>query len=125
MPTDVTTLANTETPGFAAGSGGSVTQITSASTGVTLSTKCGKVTTVALTTAAGAEELFTVTNTKVALTSVVVPTITGYAGAGTPVAFVKTVAAGSFALGITNLHASAALDAAVSVNFVVLEAPVS
>lgn len=125
MPTDTTTLANTETPGFSSGSGGSVTQITSASTGVTLSTKCGKITTVALTTAAAAEEGFTVTNTKVALTSVVAVNVTGYAGAGTPLAFVKTVAAGSFAMGITNLHASAALDAAVAINFVVLEAPTS
>lgn len=125
MPTDPTTLAHTETPGYVTGSGGSVTQATSASTGVTLSKKCGKITTVALTTAAAAEESFTVTNTTVALTSVVNVTITGYAGAGTPLAFVKTVAAGSFVMGITNLHASNALDAAVSINFVVLEAPTS
>lgn len=125
MPTDPSTLAHTETPGYVTGSGSSVTQATSASTGVTINAKCGKITTVALTTAAAAEEAFTVTNSKVSTTSVVAVTITGYAGAGTPCAFVKTVASGSFTLALTNLHASAALDAAVSVNFVVLEAPTS
>lgn len=125
MPTDPTTLAHTETPGYVSGSGGSVTQATSASTGVTLSTKCGKITTVALTTAAAAEEAFVVTNTKVSTTSVVAVSITGYAGAGTPLAFVKTVSSGAFTLALTNLHASDALNAAVSINFVVLEAPTS
>lgn len=101
---------------FPAGLGGAVTQITSSATGVTLNTLKGQITTVALTTAAGAEEVFTVTNNKVA--AVDVPSVsTTYAGAGTPVVSTKKVAAGAFDIVITNLHASAALNAAVVVNF--------
>jgi len=107
--------------GFKAGAGGAVTQATNASTGVTLSKPTGQITTVALTTAAAAEERFTVTNTLVAATDVVVATISTYAGAGTPVVSVIDVTAGSFDIVVANLHASAALDAALTINFVVLK----
>lgn len=98
--------------------GGAVTQITTAATGVTLNSLRGQITTVALTTAAAAEEGFTVTNSKVAATDVVSLSTT-YDGGGTPMLGVKAVAAGSFKVVITNLHASAALDAAMTINFVV------
>lgn len=107
--------------GYATGAGGAVTQITSASTGVTLSKTCGQITTVALTTAAAAEEAFVVTNTTVAASDVVVVSTT-YAGGGTPLVSVKGVAAGSFTIVITNLHATAALDAVLVVNFAVIKA---
>jgi hypothetical protein len=110
--------------GYASGQGGAVTQATNASTGVTLSKPCGQITTVALTTAAGAEEVFTVTNTEVAATDIVIVSTT-YAGAGTPVVGVKKVAAGAFDVVITNLHASAALNAAVVVNFAVIKSVAS
>ncbi len=106
--------------GYATGAGGAVTQATSASTGVTLSKPCGQITTVALTTAAGAEEVFTVTNTTVAATDVVVVSCT-YAGAGTVLVATKAVAAGSFDITITNLHASSALNAACVINFAVIK----
>jgi hypothetical protein len=107
--------------GYATGAGGAVTQITSASTGVTLSKPCGQITTVALTTAAAAEEAFTVTNTLVAATDVVVLSTT-YAGAGTPIVYCKKVAAGSFDIGITNVHAANAMDAVIVINFAVFKA---
>lgn len=107
--------------GYATGAGGAVTQITSASTGVTLNKVSGQVTTVALTTAAAAEEVFTVTNSTVAVTDTVVVSTT-YAGAGTPSVSVKGMAAGSFVIVITNLHATAALDAVLVINFTVIKA---
>lgn len=106
--------------GYSTGAGGLVTQQTNASTGVTLNKPCGQITTVALSTAAGAEEVFTVTNDQVGAAEVVAVSVGTYAGAGTPVANVKNVKSGSFDIVITNLHASAALDAAVVVNFIVL-----
>ena len=109
--------------GYAAG-GGAVTQATSSSTGVTLNALAGQITTVALTTAAGAEEVFTVTNSKVAATDVPVVATT-YAGAGTALVAVKKVVAGAFDIVITNLHASSALNAAVVVNFAVIKASVA
>lgn len=106
--------------GYATGAGGAVTQITSAATGVTLDKYCGQITTVALTTAAAAEESFTVTNSKVDANDVVVVSTT-YAGAGTPIVAVKGVGAGSFVIVITNLHAANALDALMVINFAVIK----
>lgn len=107
--------------GYGTGIGGAVTQITSSSTGVTLNKPCGQITTVALTTAAAAEERFTVTNACVAATDVVVLSTT-YNGAGTPAFAVAHVAAGAFDIIITNLHASAAFNAAMTINFVAIKA---
>jgi hypothetical protein len=106
--------------GFATGAGGAVTQATSASTAVTLNKNCGQITTVALTTAAAAEESFTVNNDKVAATDVIAVSTT-YAGAGTPFVSVKGVGAGSFVIVISNLHAANALDAALVINFTVIK----
>ncbi len=109
--------------GFVSGKsvGGTVTQTTSSSTPVTINKYTGQITTVALTTAAGAEEVFTVNNNKVRATDVVVVSTT-YSGAGTPAVSVKGVANGSFVIVITNLHASAALDAAMTINFAIVRA---
>lgn len=106
------------------GGGGSVTQITNASTGVTLSKRVGQITTVALTTAAAAEEGFVVTNTEVAAADIIAVSTT-YAGGGTPIVFVTAVADGSFKINITNVHASAALDAVLVINFKVLKGSTS
>jgi hypothetical protein len=98
-----------------------VTQITSASTGVTLNAKSGIITTVALTTAAAAEDSFIVTNSSfTAGTGIPVVTISEYTGAGTPIVGVSKTGTGTFTISITNTHASAALDAAMKIGFVVL-----
>ncbi len=106
--------------GYGTGAGGTVTQATSASTGVTLSKVTGQITTVALTTAAAAEEVFTVTNTNIAATDVVVVSTT-YAGAGTIAVSTKKTVSGAFDIVIANLHASAALDALAVINFAVIK----
>lgn len=107
--------------GYSAGAGGAVTQITDSTTGVTLSKVCGQITTVALTTAAGAEERFTVTNTNVVATDCIALGTT-YNGNGTAAVSVCKVAANAFDIVITNLHASAALNAAVVINFAIVKA---
>ncbi len=98
------------------GQGGKVTQLTSASTGVTLSKRVGQITTVALSTAAGAEERFTVTNTTVEAQDIIGLSTT-YNGAGTPAFSVVNVTNGSFDIVVTNLHASNAFNAAMTINF--------
>lgn len=117
----ITTSGATAGSGYATGAGGAITQITSAATGVTLSKPCGQITTVALTTAAAAEERFTVTNTLVAATDCIALGTT-YNGAGTPAVSVLNVAAGAFDIVITNLHASAALNAVMVINFAIVKA---
>lgn len=107
--------------GYGSGAGSTVTQATSASTGVTINSLCGQITTVALTTAAAAEEVFTVTNSQVESTDVVVVSTT-YAGAGTVIVNTKKVTSGAFDIVIANLHASSALDAVVVINFAIFKA---
>ena len=106
--------------GYGTGAGGAVTQITSSSTGVTLNKPCGQITTVALTTAAGAEERFTVTNSLVDARSCIALGTT-YNGAGLPAVSVVNVAAGAFDLVITNLHAANALNALMVINFALIK----
>lgn len=110
--------------GFHAGVGGAVTQQTDATTGVTLHKQTGQITTVALTTAAAAEERFTVTNNKVTATDIPVVSTT-YAGAGTPIVTATKVAANAFDIVITNVHASDALDAAMVINFAIIQGSAS
>lgn len=99
-----------------------VTQATSISTGVTCSAYTGVITTVSQTVAGGAEAEFTVTNTKVAATDVVVACIKTHTSAGEFIVGVSAVADGSFKLRLTNLHASTAGNNVLVINFVVLKA---
>jgi len=107
--------------GYATGAGGTVTQATSRTTGVTLNKTCGAITTHTASLAAGAEAAFTVTNSAVAATDTVVLSIKSGAAA-TPLAWVSAVAAGSFQITISNLHASTAETGAIVINFAVLKA---
>jgi hypothetical protein len=99
-----------------------VTQITSITTGVTCNAYSGVITTVSQTVAAGAEAEFTVTNSKVAATDVVVACIKTHTSAGTFAVDVSAVAAGSFKLRLTNLDAAAAGNNVLVINFIVLKA---
>ena len=107
--------------GYGTGAGGAVTQATSRSTGVTLSKPTGQITTDATSLAAAAEATFTVTNTLVADTDVVVICSSGGQTAGTSIPAVTAVAAGSFDITLTNLHASTADTGAMVINFVVIK----
>lgn len=101
---------------------GTVTQITTIATGVTVNATSGTITTVSQTVAAAGEATFTVTNSTVAATDTVAVSIgTVNGGTGTFIAAVTAVAAGSFDVTLTNLHASAAGNSVLTVNFVVLQ----
>lgn len=116
----LTSTGATSGIGYATGAGGAVTQATSITTGVTLNTVCGTITTFAAGAIAGAEDgPFTVTNSAVAATDVISVSIKSYAGTGTPLVYVSATAAGSFDITITNLHAANALTAAIVINFFV------
>lgn len=99
-----------------------VTQATSITTGVTCSAYSGAITTVSQTIAAGAEADFVVTNVKVKATDVVVVAIKDHTSAGTFLASVADVSDGSFTIRLTNLHASAAGDNVLVINFAVIKA---
>jgi hypothetical protein len=106
--------------GYVAGMGGAVTQGTSKSTGVTLSKLTGQITTHNAALNAGIEVAFTVTNTLVAATDVVVVCIASGGTSGSYLVSVSAVAAGSFDITISNASAGN-LSEALVLNFVVLK----
>lgn len=103
--------------------GGTVTQATNRSTGVTLSTHSGQVTTTNSSLAAVTIVTHTVTNTNVAATDVVV--VSKVSGDVDTSIWVNAVAAGSFDVTLRNNHASAADTTALVYNFVVLKGATS
>ncbi len=109
------------------GPGGVVTQITDRSTGVTLSKLCGAITTDTTSLAAEASAEFTVTNTKVAITDVVIASIRSGSNGGNTDVVVSTVANGSFKLRVANNNAAAgtAETGAIIINFCVFKGVVA
>lgn len=105
------------------GVGGTVTQITNRSTGVTLSKLTGTITTDTTSLAAEGKATFTVTNTKVAIGDVICVSIRSGSNGGNTAVTVTAVAAGSFDLTVSNNNAAAgtAETGAIIINFVVLK----
>lgn len=102
---------------------GTVTQASSITTGVTVNTLAGTITTVSQTIAAAAEATFVVTNSRVAATDTVCVSLKSTSSAGGPfIVYVSAVAAGSFSISITNPHASAAGDNTLVINYFILKA---
>lgn len=105
------------------GVGGAVTQATNRSTGVTLNALSGAITTSNASLAAEAAATFTVTNSKVAATDVVVVSIKSGSNGGNTAVAVSAVAAGSFDIKVSNNNAAAgtAETGAIVINFVVIK----
>jgi len=95
-----------------------VTQATSKTTTVVSNTSNTKITTVALTDAADTAFSFTFTNSKIAATSNVLPTVDMNGGTGKAVIHV-TPAAGSATVTVTNVG-TAAFNSAIKIGLVVL-----
>lgn len=110
--------------GYGGGVGGAVTQITSKSTGVTLNTVSGAITMQGAALAAGAKVSFVVTNSVVAATDVVVPSVKSGGTASAYRAAVTAVAAGSFTITVENITAGSLSEAPI-INFAVVKAVAS
>jgi len=110
--------------GYAAGAGGAVTQITNRSTGVTLNTVTGTITTDNSSLAAEASADFIVTNSAVAIGDVIILSIQSGENSGGTVLSVQDVAAGSFAIRVHNgnVAAGTAETGAIKINFAVIKA---
>ena len=108
--------------GYSSG-GGVITQITNKSTGVTLSTICGQITTHNASLSNGVEVGFTVTNTLVAATDVIIASIAS-ATANSYALTVDAVGAGSYHLSLSNLSAAPLAEALV-INVAVIKAVAS
>lgn len=105
------------------GVGGAVTQATSRTTGVTLNTLAGTITTNNASLAAEATADFVVTNDKVAATDVVVVSIKSGSDSGGTIVSVAAVAAGSFTIRVHNGNAAAgtAETGAILINFAIIK----
>lgn len=106
------------------GSGGlslnkdTATQLTSTTTAVEVTSKCGVITCFTSTLAALTSASFTV-NAPVSADSAVLVSMSGYSGTtGLPSVAVTSVASGSFTVRVHNSHATEALDGIVKLAYV-------
>lgn len=120
----VTSSSATAGHGYATGAGGTVTQATSKSTGVTLNKVCGQITMNAAALAVSTSVGFTLTNSAIAATDVVVVNVASAATADSYQATVDAVAAGSCRLSLRNISAASKSEAVV-LNFAVCKAVIA
>lgn len=106
--------------GYVGGMGAAVTQATSKTTGVTINTLCGSITTTNAALAAAAEVKFTVTNSMVAATDIPIVSIKSGGTSGAYLICVGAVAAGSFDITLGNVSAGS-LSQAVVINFAIIK----
>ena len=106
--------------GYSTGTGGTVTQATDKSTGVTLNKRCGQITMNAAALSAAAEVSFTLTNSTIAATDVVMVSIASGATAGAYSVQCDAVAAGSCRISVGN-RSTGSLSEAIVLNFVVIK----
>lgn len=93
---------------------------TASSGAVTLAALAAKITTEALSTAAGSLYTLTITNSMVAADDIVMASVqNGSASAGSPMIEKVTVAAGSIVILVKNVHSSAAFNGTLKIAFVV------
>lgn len=107
--------------GYATGAGGTVTQGDSKTTGVTLSKIAGEIVMHDAELADAAIATFTVTNTAVAATDVIVVNHASVGTAGNYHVWVSAVASGSFKVSVRNVSGGA-LSQAIKLNFAVIKA---
>lgn len=105
--------------GYSTGAGGAVTQATNKSTGVTLNTICGSITMNNASLEGNALVSFTLTNSSIAATDVVVVSVKSGASTGKYTATVTATAAGSCQITVTNIGSTA--SEAVVLNFAVIK----
>jgi hypothetical protein len=114
-------VAVSDSLGYATGAGDSITQITSKSTGVTINAPCGQIVTHDESLSANTAATFTVTNSFVAATDVVICHRASGGTAGQYDIRVDAVAAGSFNVTILN-GSGGALGEALTLNFAIIKA---
>ena len=111
--------------GFTTGAGGTVTQLTDKSTGVTLNKPSGQITMNAATLNRNTGVTFTLTNSFIAAADVVVVNIASGATPNSYTATVDVVTAGSCSIQLHNHTTGSDLSDAVVLNFVVIKGAVT
>lgn len=123
---DVTGVRNFGLTGLVFAAGGTLNAdsgtVTLSSNAGTLSKMAGVITTESLTTAAGAGQDLTITNTVVAATDIILVTRNGGTSTGGTPVFNAVPGAGSFVITVDNKHASAAFNGTFILGFLVVKA---
>ena len=114
------TNLNTDKAGYITGEGGTVTQATSKATAVTLNKKCGQITMHNASLAAATTVTFTLTNSTIAATDLLV---LNHVSGGTAGAYLLNAqaAAGSASINVRNVTAGS-LSEAIVIGFAVIKA---
>jgi hypothetical protein len=119
-----TNVLATTTLGYKAGSGGTVTQATDKTTAVTLNKINGEIVMNGAALADDATAAFTLTNSTIAATDVVIVNVASVGTAGAYQVTVGAVAAGSCSISVLNVSGGS-LSQAIKLNFAVIKAVAS
>ena len=119
-----TNVLATTTLGYKAGSGGTVTQASNKTTAVTLNKINGEIVMNAAALADDATAAFTLTNSTIAATDVVIVNVASVGTAGAYQVTVGAIAAGSCSISVLNVSGGA-LSEAIKLNFAVIKAVAS
>ena len=119
-----TNVLATTTLGYKAGSGGTVTQATNKTTAVTLNKINGEIVMNSAALADDATAAFTLTNSTIAATDVVIVNVASVGTAGAYQVTVGAVAAGSCSISVLNVSGGS-LSQAIKLNFAVIKAVAS
>lgn len=123
-----TTVEATTSIGYATGAGGTVTQATSRTTGVTLNKICGEITLVAAGISGHEADEFTLTNSTIGANDVVVVCIKSGAGGATRKYYhtqVTAVSAGSCVISVGNIDNGSIASETPVLSFVVIKGVVA
>jgi hypothetical protein len=114
---------NTDKAGYIVGEGGTVAQSTSKSTAVTLNKRCGRITMNGAALAAATTVSFTLTNSTIAATDLLV---LNHVSGGTAGSYLLNAqaAAGSASINVRNINGSS-LSEAVVIGFAVVKASIT
>ena len=116
---EFTTCYASQELGYSSAAQGTVTQATNKSTGVTLNKSMGRITMNNASLANAATVLFTLTNSAISASDVVIVSVSGGGTAGAYWPFVSSQATGSAVIGLYN-NSGGALGEAVIINFAVI-----
>ena len=116
---EFSTCYATEELGYAPAAQGTVTQLTSKSTAVTLNKSMGRITMNNEALASGVNALFTLNNSTIGANDVVIVSISGGGTAGAYWPFVASQTTGSAVIGVYN-NSGGSLGEAVIVNFTII-----
>lgn len=116
---EFTTIYASQEIGYATGAQGTVTQLTSKSTGVTLNKSAGQITMDAASLATVTNVTFTLTNSVLSAKDVLILNVSGAATAGAYNCWVSSMGAGSATVTLRNISAGALAEAVV-LNFAII-----